>query len=122
MDGYQAWASPRRRRGPSAATQQLLELQIHRVGPAEANHILRIARGDLHLGATGRHVIFLADRAVIGQTAIDGAVNSAAMRRASASYPHASNPDTANQFVGAQPNGESHCAYESVILRGLEID
>lgn len=39
--------------GPSAVTQQLLELQVHRVGPAEANHILRIAGGDLHLGGRG---------------------------------------------------------------------
>src|SRR6185437_16169735 len=45
-------------------------LQVHAVGPAEADHVGLVARGDLHVGVAEHHVVFLADGAVFRKAAV----------------------------------------------------
>jgi len=53
--------------------QQLLQLQVHAVAPAESDDIVLVAGADFYVGVAADHVVFLADSAVVGEAAVDRA-------------------------------------------------
>src|SRR5690348_838429 len=52
---------------------QMAHLQVHAIGPAEADHVGLVTRGDLHVRVAEHHVVLLADGAVLRKAAVDGA-------------------------------------------------
>ena len=51
--------------------EQFGELQIYAVGPTEIDHIVLVAGFDGDLRIAGDHIVFLTDRAVAGEAAVD---------------------------------------------------